>query len=178
MARHSQKRKTRRERRGRRPWQYAARPPIITGPHFAVVELVILRCPNCGQANNVPPNVGSGKKAVCGKCKTPLTTGKPVELSDANFRSAVASGKYVVDFWAGWCGPCRMIAPILDELAAARTDITFGKLDVDRNPSTAAAFHARSIPLLVFLENGVEKGRVVGAVPRGTIEAKIAEHLG
>jgi thioredoxin 1 len=101
-----------------------------------------------------------------------------VELNDANFRSSIASGACVVDFWAAWCGPCRMIGPVIDELARERTDVTFGKLNVDQNPRTSAAFNVQGIPLLVFFRDGVEKGRVSGAVPKGHIEAAIARFLG
>jgi thioredoxin len=136
----------------------------------------VIRCPSCGQANRVPP-LSDGKTAVCGKCKTPLT-GHPVELTDANFGQTIADGKAtVVDFWAAWCGPCRMIAPILEELAAERTDIRIAKLNVDENSRTSASFGVQGIPLLVFFKDGVERGRVVGAVPRGQIEAAIRQYL-
>ena len=137
----------------------------------------IVRCPSCGQANRVP-DLGAGKQAVCGKCKAPLTTGAPLELTDANFRSATASGAFVVDFWAAWCGPCRMIGPVIEELARERSDVRFGKLNVDQNPRTSAAFGVQGIPLLVFFRDGVEKGRVTGAVPKGHIEHAIARYLG
>jgi thioredoxin len=141
----------------------------------------VIRCPACGQANRVP-EVGSGKKAVCGKCKAPLAAhgkdgGHPIVLTDATFDSTISSGKYVVDFWAAWCGPCRMIAPILDEIAAERTDVTIAKLNVDENPRTASEFGVQGIPLLIFFKNGAEAGRVVGAVPRGQIEAAIQRYL-
>jgi len=99
-------------------------------------------------------------------------------LTDANFKDEIAKGAFVVDFWAAWCGPCRMIAPILDELAAERTDVRIGKLNVDENPRTSAAFRVQGIPLLVFLRDGVEKGRLTGAVPRAQIESAIARYLG
>ncbi len=140
----------------------------------------IIRCPACGQANRVPP-LGSGKAAVCGKCKSPLTAssdGHPVELSDANFSSQIAAGRAVVDFWAPWCGPCRAIAPVIEQLAADRRDIRFGKLNVDQNPRTSSLFRAQSIPLLVFFSDGKERGRLVGAHPRTNIEAAIRQFLG
>lgn len=142
------------------------------------MEGQILRCGACGQANRVPP-VGSGKKAVCGKCGAELSTGSghPVDLTDDNFHTEVARGRFVVDFWAGWCGPCHMIAPVIAKLASERNDVRFGKVNVDDNPRTAAAFRVQGIPLLVFLKDGAERGRVVGAVPRGRIEAAIQQYL-
>ncbi len=137
----------------------------------------IVRCARCGQANRLPP-AGSGKKAVCGKCKSPLTGRHPVELTDANFAATIANGAFVVDFWAAWCGPCRMIAPVIEELAASRTDVRFAKLDVDQNPRSASAYRAMSIPLLVLFKDGVEKGRMVGVVARAQIESAIRQYLG
>jgi thioredoxin len=138
----------------------------------------VVRCPSCGQANRVP-SVGSGKKAVCGRCKSELGDGAgPVVLTDASFRDGIASGATVVDFWAAWCGPCRMIAPLIDELARDRTDVRFAKLNVDENPRTAASFGVQGIPLLIFFNDGAEVGRLVGAVPKGHIEQAIREYLG
>lgn len=138
----------------------------------------IIRCPSCGKSNRLP-GLGSGQRAVCGNCKSPLPAAAgPVTLTDATFDPAIRSGRYVVDFWAAWCGPCRMIGPILDEMARERTDVTFAKLNVDENPRTAARFGVQSIPLLVFVRDGAEAGRLVGAVPRGQIEAAIQRYLG
>ncbi|HUJ15126.1 MAG TPA: thioredoxin [Thermoanaerobaculia bacterium] len=140
----------------------------------------VVRCPNCGQANRVP-DLGGGQTAVCGKCKTPLTPsgdGHPITLTDGDFRAQTAKGKFVVDFWAAWCGPCRMIAPLIEQLASERRDVRFGKLNVDENPQTSMSFGVHGIPLLVFFEDGVERGRVVGAVPKGEIAAAIRQYLG
>ena len=141
----------------------------------------VIRCRACGQANRVPA-LGSGKTAVCGKCKAPLDAGGaaagPIVLTDSTFAKTVARGSYVVDFWAAWCGPCRVIGPIIDELARERTGVTFGKLNVDENPRTAAQFQVQGIPLLVFIKDGTEAGRLVGAVPRAQIEAAISRFLG
>ena len=141
------------------------------------MDTQVVRCPACGQANRVPP-LGSGKKAVCGKCKASLDGNGVVVLTDASFRDAIASGAFVVDFWAAWCGPCRMVSPIIDALASERSDVRFGKLNVDENRRTAAAFGVQSIPLLVFFRDGNEAGRLVGAVPKGQIEAAIQRFLG
>jgi len=141
----------------------------------------ITPCPSCGTANRVPP-LGSGKAAVCGKCRTPLLGpaggGHPVELNDATLEKAIATGgKYVVDFWAPWCGPCRTIAPILEQLATERTDVRFAKINVDENQSSSRKFGVQGIPLLVFFAGGQERGRLVGAHPRPNIEAAIRQHL-
>jgi len=140
----------------------------------------ILRCPSCGQANRIPP-LGAGKKPVCGKCGAALTgqaDGHPIALSDADFARSIDRGKYVVDFWAAWCGPCRMIGPVIEQLARERTDVRFAKLNVDENPQTAAFFQVQGIPLLIFFKGGHEQGRLVGAVPRPQIEAAIQKYLG
>ena len=138
----------------------------------------VLECPACGQANRVPP-LGSGKRAVCGRCKSPLDDGgKPVTVTDSDFRQKIRSGAWVVDFWAAWCGPCRMIAPAIDQLAGERTDVRFGKLNVDENPRTAGELGVQGIPLLIFFRDGAEVGRVTGAVPKGQIEAAIHRFLG
>jgi thioredoxin 2 len=159
-------------------------PPPTTPPHgahFALVVLVseVIRCPACGQANRVP-DLGEGKTAVCGKCKAPLTgDAHPVTVTDAGFQALIGDGRAtIVDFWAPWCGPCRMIAPLLEEIAAEQRDVRIAKLNVDENPRTAAAFHVQGIPLLVFFKDGVERGRVVGAVPRGQLDAAIRQYFG
>ena len=139
----------------------------------------IVRCPACGQANRVPAGAES-KRVVCGRCKAPLAAsdGHPAVLTGATFAEAIAGGDTVVDFWAGWCGPCRMIAPVIEELARERSDVRFAKLNVDENPRTAGSFDVRSIPLLVFFRDGAEVGRVTGAVPKTQIEAAIGRHFG
>lgn len=123
------------------------------------------------------PDLESGQAAVCGKCKTPLHQGV-MALTDSDFSDRISKGATVVDFWAAWCGPCRMIAPVIEQLASERRDIRFGKLNVDENPQTSMQFGVHGIPLLVFFKDGVERGRVVGAVPKGQIEAAIRQYLG
>jgi thioredoxin 1 len=84
----------------------------------------------------------------------------------------------VVDFWAAWCGPCRMIAPTIETLAEERRDILVGKLNVDENGDIAARYRVSSIPTIVFFERGEEKGRLVGAVSRAQIEQAIRSYFG
>ena len=102
-----------------------------------------------------------------------------VEVTDATFENEVEQSEQltVVDFWATWCGPCRMIAPILDQLAgeyAGKVKVT--KLDVDHNIRTATRFNVRSIPMLLFFKGGKVVDQIIGAVPKATIESKFQQH--
>ena len=104
---------------------------------------------------------------------------KPVEITDGNFAQTIK--KYpvvVVDCGAEWCGPCRMIAPIIDQMANELSGkVVFGNLDVDRNRATASKFNIMSIPMLLIFKNGELVDTVVGAVPREMIEARLQPHL-
>jgi len=106
-------------------------------------------------------------------------TNKPVELTDQDFRSFVKSGGLVVvDFWAPWCPPCRYLAPIIKELAREYAGrIKFGKLNVDKNPKTARRYGIRAIPTLLVFKNGSLVDRIVGAMPKEMLEAKLKKHL-
>lgn len=102
-------------------------------------------------------------------------------VTDDSFPDDVenSSGLTIVDFWAAWCGPCRMVAPIVEELAADYADqgLKVGKIDVDQNQMTASRFGVRSIPSILFFKDGKHVDTVVGAVPRPYLEAKINEHI-
>ena len=107
--------------------------------------------------------------------------GKIVEITDQNFADTIegGTGLTMVDFWAAWCGPCRMVAPIVEELAEEYGDegLTVGKLDVDANPQVTIRYAVRSIPSILFFKDGEHVDTVVGAVPRPTLEAKVQEHM-
>lgn len=104
---------------------------------------------------------------------------KPVEMTDGNFKETIQ--KYpvvVVDCWAQWCGPCRMVAPTIDALANDLSGkVVFGKLDVDQNRQTAAIFNIMSIPTMLIFKNGQLVDTMVGALPREMIEAKLQPHI-
>ena len=101
------------------------------------------------------------------------------EVTDANFQAQVveADGPVLVDFWAPWCGPCRVVAPVLEEIAAARGDLRIAKLNVDENQETAASFDVLSIPTLILFRNGGEVKRVIGAYPKKRLEAELEPAL-
>lgn len=104
-----------------------------------------------------------------------------VEVTDDSFTATIEDhkGLSIVDFWATWCGPCRIVGPIVDELAGEYSDkdVTVGKLDVDANPGTASRFGIRSIPSILFFKDGQLVDTVVGAVPKDHLKKKIDEHL-
>lgn len=133
---------------------------------------LMLRCPSCGTRNRVPRE-RLADRPVCGRCKAPLEAPGPQEVTDGTFQRAVLASPLpvLVDCWAPWCGPCRTVAPVLDELArdyAGRVRIA--KLNVDQSPSTAGRYAVQSIPTMLLFKDGREVDRLVGALPRARIE--------
>lgn len=96
-------------------------------------------------------------------------------LNDQNFRHQIKNGKVLVDFWAAWCAPCRMMAPVLNDLADELDGAVIGKLDVDKNRQTASAFRIRSIPTMILFKNGKEVERFVGVKSKDFLLKKIQE---
>ena len=106
---------------------------------------------------------------------------KVLEVTDQNFGQEVAEadGLTIVDFWAAWCGPCRMVAPIVAQLAEEYEDkgLRVRKIDVDSNPGITSRFGVRSIPSILFFKDGQHVDTVVGAVPKPHLEQKVQEYL-
>ena len=104
----------------------------------------------------------------------------PVDVDDAGFEAFVQAHPFVVvDCWAPWCGPCRIVGPIVDQLAREMAGrVVFGKLDVDQNPRTSAAFGVQSIPTLLVFSGGRLVDRLVGAMPKPMLAARLERHLG
>ena len=156
--------------------------------------MVVVACARCGAKNRVDERaVEGGRQPVCGKCGAKLAAGgtaagtgpgprdgKTLEVTDATFARDVLGVRGVpvlLDCWAPWCGPCRMIAPVLDQLAseyAGKVKVT--KLDVDSNIKTATRFNVRSIPTILFFKGGKLVDQVVGAVPKAQLDAKFKQH--
>ena len=146
-----------------------------------MTEMLMIRCPACGAVNRVPPDrVEEGSRPVCGKCKTALPVGKPHPVTDASFAQDVERSPVPVllDAWAPWCGPCHMIAPVIDQLAAELAGrVRVVKLNVDDNPQTAGRFDLRSIPTLLVLKEGREIDRLVGVQPKQEIARRLEQAI-
>jgi thioredoxin 2 len=145
-------------------------------------ESFIVLCPHCGAKNRIPLQKITSR-ARCGKCHQLLITSaagsygaRPVEVTDANFSQEVLSspGPVLVDFWAPWCGHCRTLAPVLDQLAGEFGGrIKIAKLNVDENPGVASSYNIRSIPNMLFFKNGTVVDSVPGALPK----EELARHI-
>jgi thioredoxin 2 len=141
-------------------------------------EPLLIRCPVCGANNRVPiERIREGLEPVCGRCKNPLPVqGKAVSVTDATFAAEVERSPLptLVDMWAPWCGPCRVIAPIIEELAAEMAGrVRVAKLNVDENPVTAQRFNVRGIPALLVIKAGHEIDRIVGVQPKSEIVRRL-----
>ena len=104
---------------------------------------------------------------------------KPIDLTDGSFTQVVNDNTLIlVDFWAPWCGPCRMVGPILEEIASEMNGkVTIGKINVDENTSSATQFGIRSIPTMLLFKNGEMVERITGAIPKQMIQQHIEKHL-
>ena len=128
-------------------------------------------CPSCGKRNRVPLSASGSPR--CAACHHDLPW--VVEAGDAEFAAAVDTNRLVlVDLWAPWCGPCRMVAPVLEQLARDRAgSLKVVKVNVDTSPMTAQRYDARSIPMLLFMRHGGVVDTVVGAQPEHVLRQRI-----
>ncbi|HLQ58551.1 MAG TPA: thioredoxin [Gemmatimonadales bacterium] len=135
-------------------------------------QTATVACPFCETLNRVDLT-RLEQHPQCGKCGKPILLDRPIAVSDANFAQVTTDTTVpvVVDFYADWCGPCKIMAPLLDEVARRRAgQMLVVKLDTDRNPVTGQRFGIRGIPTLIAFRGGKEVGRRVGAVPPAELE--------
>jgi thioredoxin len=150
----------------------------------------VVACSKCGTKNRVDPRQATEQVAKCGKCGTPLDLSKaeetaaetkPLVVTDASFQKDVIGNSerpVLLDAWAPWCGPCRMVGPIMEQLAAESNGrYRIAKLNVDENPITATQFQIQSIPTMLIFKNGKLVDRLVGAQPKPAIAARLLAHV-
>jgi thioredoxin 2 len=136
-------------------------------------------CPHCDSVNRVPANKPA-REAKCGRCHKALFTGAPIAASARSFERHIRHNSIpvLVDFWAEWCGPCKMMAPVFARTASElEPEIRFLKLDTEAAPDIAAKYNVRSIPMLILFRNGAVVAQRAGAIDGQTLRAWLQQHL-
>lgn len=137
---------------------------------------IIVKCPACGTKNRIKEH--SESTPLCGKCKTPILiqqSASPIHLSDTTFDGFIrkSSKPVLVDFWAQWCAPCRIMSPVLESFARSQNSIIIAKLDTEKNPLISSKFQIFSIPTLILFADGKEVKRISGAMPLQELENQL-----
>ena len=138
-----------------------------------------IACPHCGRLNRVDL-ARAADRPRCGVCRQPIPLDSPLPLTDASFDRVLADAPVpvMVDFYADWCGPCKMMAPFLDRVAAERTgEVLIAKLDTDRNPAVSRRFGIASIPTTIVFKDGREVARRMGAMGKPQLDAMVNQVL-
>jgi thioredoxin 2 len=157
---------------------------LANGKAILEALMSIITCKSCGSKNRVNPELPEGKVARCGKCGGPLalefkqSATAPLIVTDGSFQRDVlgSAGLLLLDCWAPWCGPCRIVGPIMDQLARESNGrYRIAKLNVDDNPRTAAEFQIQSIPTMLLFKDGKLIDRMIGAQPKQAILQRLGQ---
>jgi len=138
----------------------------------AATKRITLRCQFCQTWNRIDA-ARAADRPKCGKCAKPMLLDRPLKLDDETFAKTIAETEVpvLVDFYADWCGPCKMMAPFVDQLASEKQGVALiAKLDTDRSQRTAGGFNIRGIPTVIVFKDGKEAARQTGAVPKAALE--------
>ena len=139
---------------------------------------MIIVCPECGAKNRVPEDKLSANPA-CGQCHQALIPLAPIELNEQNFSNFIQNSDLpiLIDLWAAWCGPCKMMAPHFATVAKQNPQVVFAKIDTEANPRLSSAFHVRSIPTLVLMNKSNEIARISGALRATELQQWLDQQL-
>ena len=139
---------------------------------------MIIVCSSCGAKNRVPEEKLSTHPS-CGKCHQSLLSQQPIELNEQNFSNFISNTDLpvLIDLWAEWCGPCKMMAPHFAQVATQNPYVIFAKIDTEANPRLSAAFNVRSIPTLVLMNKTTEIARMSGALRAPELQQWLEQHL-
>ena len=139
---------------------------------------MILVCPSCGAKNRVPEEKLQAKPS-CGQCHQLLLPLVPIELNEENFSQFIAHSDLpvLIDLWAEWCGPCKMMAPHFAQVAAQNAQVIFAKIDTEKSPRLSSAFNVRSIPTLVLMNKTHEIARISGALRSAELQQWLDQQL-
>lgn len=142
------------------------------------MSAIHLVCPHCGGINRVPSE-RLAENPACGKCHKAVLTGTPVNLGSQSFERFMTRNDLpvVVDFWADWCGPCKMMAPVFSKMASQMaSQVRFAKVDTEKAQDIAGRYNIRSIPTLIMFKNGQEVDRVAGALDQAGLTRWLESH--
>ncbi|CAM3021619.1 thioredoxin TrxC [Acinetobacter celticus] len=139
---------------------------------------MIVVCPSCNAKNRVPEEK-LAESPTCGQCHQALIPLAPIELNEQNFSSFITHSDLpvLIDLWAEWCGPCKMMAPHFAQVAKQYPNVVFAKINTEENPRLSSAFNVRSIPTLVFMNKTTEVARVSGALRSSELQQWLDQQL-
>ena len=139
---------------------------------------MIIVCPTCMAKNRVPEEKLNANPS-CGQCHATLLPATPIELNEQNFSQFISYSDLpvLIDLWAEWCGPCKMMAPHFAEVAKTNPNVVFAKIDTEANPRLSSAFNIRSIPTLVLMNKTMEVARISGALRANQLQEWLDQQL-